>query len=318
MNSFVSALISFPTLLNIGAALWLLWWTSRRRGESKEAETTGHVWDGDLTEYNKPLPRWWLVLFVLTVLFGLVYLALYPGLGDFAGARRWSQIEQYEAQSRGAEAVLARTFAPYEKASVDALSKDASAVRVGRNLFLNNCAGCHGSDGRGALGFPNLADKDWMWGGAADTVLASIRDGRAGMMPGWRQVIGDEGVENVLAYVMSLSGRTLPAGNAEAGKTKFAETCAACHGADGRGNPLLGAPNLADNVWLHGGSLATIRQTIAQGRQGQMPAHLERLGETRTKLVAGYVLSLGPREPLAAMHAGPSDTTSQMAAANEP
>jgi cytochrome c oxidase cbb3-type subunit 3 len=295
MSPLTSALISIPTLLNIAAALLLLWWTSRRRGdESKPTETTGHVWDGDLTEYNKPLPRWWLVLFVLTVVFGLGYLVVYPGLGNFLGVKKWTQVEQYEAQSRAAEAVLARTFAPYEKQDVPALETDTSALRVGRNLFLNNCAGCHGSDAGGAPGFPNLRDKDWLWGGAPDTVLATIRDGRAGVMPGWLPVLGDEGVENVLTYVMSLSGRTLPAGNATAGKQKFGEICSACHGADGRGNPLLGAPNLTDNVWLHGGALATIRATIANGRQGQMPAHLDRLGETRTKLLAAYVLSLAP------------------------
>jgi len=295
MSPLTSALITFPTLLNIAAALLLLWWTSRRRGgEAKNTETTGHVWDGDLTEYNKPLPRWWLVLFVLTVVFALGYLVVYPGLGNFVGVKKWTQVEQYEAQSRAAEAVLARTFAPYEKQDVPALEKDASALRVGRNLFLNNCAGCHGSDAGGAPGFPNLRDKDWLWGAAPDTVLTTIRQGRAGVMPGWLPVLGDEGVENVLTYVMSLSGRTLPAGNAAAGKQKFAEICAACHGADARGNPLLGAPNLTDNVWLHGGALATIRATIAHGRQGQMPAHLDRLGETRTKLLAAYVLSLAP------------------------
>lgn len=297
MSPLTSALITIPTLLNIAAALLLLWWTSRRRGESKQSETTGHVWDGDLSEYNKPLPRWWLVLFVVTVVFGLLYLVLYPGLGNFLGVKKWSQIEQYEAQSRAAEAVLARTFAPYEKQNVQALENDASALLVGRNLFLNNCAGCHGSDAGGAPGFPNLRDKDWQWGGAPDAVLTTVRDGRAGVMPGWLPVLGEEGVENVLAYVMSLSGRKLPAGNVDAGKQKFAEICSACHGAEGRGNPVLGAPNLTDNVWLHGGALATIRSTIANGRQGQMPAHLDRLGETRTKLLAAYVLSLGGEAP---------------------
>jgi cytochrome c oxidase cbb3-type subunit 3 len=284
---------TIPTLLNIAAVVWLLWWTSRRRGGDTQTETTGHVWDGDLREYNNPLPRWWLGLFVLTVVFGLVYLALYPGLGHFKGAKNWSEIAQYEAQSREAEAVLARTFAPYEKASLAALTHDDTALRVGKNLFLNNCAGCHGSDARGAPGFPNLTDADWLWGSAPDTVLTTIRDGRTGVMPAWKPVLGDEGVEDMLTYVMSLSGRKLPAGNAAAGKQKFAEICAACHGADGKGNPLLGAPNLTDSVWLHGGALKTIRETIAYGRQGQMPAHLERLGEVRTKLLAAYVLSLG-------------------------
>lgn len=294
MSSFVSALITFPTLLNIGAALWLLWWTSRNRGEEKAPETTGHVWDGDLTEYNKPLPRWWLVLFVLTVVFGVAYLLLYPGLGNFAGARKWTQIEQYEQQSREADAVLARTFSPYEKKSVQELEVDPLAVRYGRSLFLNNCAGCHGSDAGGAPGFPNLTDKDWLWGGAPDTVLASVQNGRTGVMPGWAPILGKQGVENVLAYVMSLSGRKVLNADAEAGAKTFAQTCIACHGPDAHGNPALGAPNLADNAWLYGGSIDTVRQTIANGRQGQMPPHLERLGEVRTKLVAAYVLSAGP------------------------
>jgi len=297
VTSLTSALITIPTLLNIAGVVWLLWWTSRRRGgqtkSAAEPETTGHVWDGDLREYNNPLPRWWLGLFVGTVIFGLIYLAVYPGLGRFQGTKSWSSVAQYEAQSRQADVVLAHTFAPYEKVPLDALEHDAAGIRVGKNLFLNNCAGCHGSDARGAPGFPNLTDKDWLWGGAPDTVLTSIREGRTGMMPAWKPVLGDDGVENVLTYVMSLSGRKLPAGDAAAGKQKFAEICAACHGADGKGNPQLGAPNLTDSVWLHGGALATIRQTIAYGRQGQMPAHLERLGAVRTKLLAAYVLSLG-------------------------
>ena len=296
MTSFTSALITIPTLLNIAGVMWLLWWTSKRRdqdGQSAQPDTTGHVWDEDIREYNNPLPRWWLGLFVLTVVFGLGYLALYPGLGTYAGAKQWTGVAQYEEQSRRAEATLARTFAPYEKQPVAALEHNVGALRIGRNLFLNNCAACHGSDARGAPGFPNLTDRDWLWGGDAELVLTTIRDGRVGMMPGWKPVLGDEGVENVLAYVMSLSGRTSSTGNVAAGKQKFGEICVACHGADGHGNPLLGAPNLTDKTWLHGGAPATIRATIANGRQGQMPAHLERLGEVRTKLVAAYVLSLG-------------------------
>jgi cytochrome c oxidase cbb3-type subunit 3 len=301
VSDFVSALISVPTLVNIAAVLWLLWWTSRRRGEAGKAdhapaETTGHVWDGDLTEYNKPLPRWWLGLFIATVIFGLVYLALYPGLGNYAGAKRWTQEGQHRAQSEKADALLARALAPFENASIETLMQDPDAIRRGRNVFLNNCAGCHGSDGRGAPGFPNLADDDWLWGNAPETVLASIQQGRMGVMPAWAPVLGAAGVEDTLAYVMSLSGRKLPAGNVAAGKQRFAEVCSACHGADGRGNPLLGAPNLTDNVWLYGGSVAAVRDSIAKGRQGQMPAHGDLLGETRTKLLAAYVLSLSAEQ----------------------
>jgi len=310
MTPVASVFVIVVTLLNIAGAMWLLWSTSRRRGTEAKAETTGHVWDGDLSEYNNPLPRWWLWLFILTVVFGLVYLALYPGLGNFRGTRGWSEVEQYEAQSRAAEAVLARTFAPFEKTPLVALSKDTNALRIGRNLFLNNCATCHGSDARGAPGFPNLTDQDWLWGGDPDTVLTSIREGRTGVMMAWKPVLGDEGVEDVLAYVMSLSGRALPAGNVANGKLKFTQICSACHGMDAHGNQQLGAPNLTDPIWLNGGSLAAVRETIANGRQGQMPAHLERLGETRTKLLAAYVLSLGGAQAQRPVQAAAAAVTS--------
>jgi cytochrome c oxidase cbb3-type subunit 3 len=282
---------------NIGGVAWLLWWTRRQRGPmaTEPKETTGHVWDGDLRELNNPLPRWWLWLFVLTVLFGLIYLALYPGLGNFAGLKGWTQIEQYRRQTEQAEAVLARTFAPYEKQPVAALVSDPDAVRIGRNLFLNNCATCHGSDARGAPGFPNLADADWQWGGEAETIMESIANGRMGVMPGWGQVLRASEIENVLAYVRSLSGRTVLSGDIAQGKRKFGALCASCHQADGSGNPVLGAPNLTDSVWLHGGGIDAIRESIVNGRQGVMPAHLERLGEVRVKLLTAYVLSLDER-----------------------
>ena len=285
--------VAVITLLNIAAVLVLLAVTSKRRGKtSGPVETTGHVWDDDLTELNTPLPRWWLWLFVITVIFGLVYLALYPGLGNFKGTKDWSEVKQYEAQSRQAEALLARAFKPYEAASVQQLEHDQAALKIGRNLFLNNCAGCHGSDARGAPGFPNLTDGDWLYGGAEDTVLESIRNGRAGVMPAWGSALGSQGTEDVLAYVLSLSGRAVPAGDPATGKQKFEQTCVACHGPDARGNPQMGAPNLTDSTWLHGGSVAAVRETIEKGRHGEMPAHFERLGETRAKLVAAYVLSL--------------------------
>lgn len=293
MSTTTSLFIAIVTLANIAGLVWLLWWTRKRRDEAPVGETTGHVWDDDLREYNNPLPRWWLGLFLITVVFGLVYLVLFPGLGNFGNVRGWSQIEQYERQSEQAESVLARTFAPFEQRSVQELMSDPEALRIGRNLFLNNCATCHGSDGRGAPGFPNLADNDWLWGGDPEMVLASIRDGRAGVMMPWGQVLGAQGVEDVLAYVLSLSGRRISSGNAAVGERKFAELCVACHGPDARGNPQLGAPNLTDSTWLYGGSIAAVRDSIEKGRQGQMPAHLDRLGETRTRLLAAYVLSLG-------------------------
>ena len=293
-----SLFIIVLTVANIAGALWLLWWTRRSPGEGASTEhTTGHVWDEDLRELNNPLPRWWLWLFILTVIFAVVYLALYPGLGTWRGTLGWTSQSEHAAQSKLNAARIEQALAPYAALDVRQLAANPAALNVGRNLFLNNCATCHGSDGGGAPGFPNLTDKDWLYGGDPDTVLATISNGRAGVMPAWGEALGTSGVEDMLAYVMSLSGRKLDAGDARAGGAKFAVLCAACHGADGRGNAALGAPNLTDGIWLHGGSLATVRATIQHGRAGTMPAHAARLGETRVKLLEAYVLSLGALPP---------------------
>jgi cytochrome c oxidase cbb3-type subunit III len=271
-----------------------LWWTRRSPGEAgASSETTGHVWDEDLRELNNPLPRWWLWLFIITVAFGGVYLALYPGLGSFDGTLKWTSRNEHAAQSLANAQRIEAALAPYAQQSVAQLASDDGALGIGRNLFLNNCAACHGSDGGGAPGFPNLTDGDWLWGKDADTLVATIADGRTGVMPAWGDALGARGVEDVLNHVFSLQGRKLPTGDTRAGGVKYAELCAACHGVDGRGNPLMGAPNLTDGVWLHGGAIATVRETIEKGRTGAMPAHAARLGATRIKLLAAYVLSLG-------------------------
>ena len=293
MSPAVSAFIVILTVLNTVAAVGLLVWMRKRRGEAgRTTDTTGHVWDGDLREYNNPLPRWWLWLFVLSVLFAVVYVVLYPGLGNFRGILGWSQVQQFEQmqaqQERQAQTILAR-FSGRDPMD---LASDPAAVAIGRNLFANNCAACHGSDGRGATGFPNLTDGDWLWGGDAETVLTSIAQGRMGIMAPWQEVLGDQGVDDVTAHVMSLSGRKAASGDAAAGQAQYAMYCVACHGPDGRGNMAVGAPNLTDNIWLHGGSEAKISETIALGRQNNMPAQEARLGDTRTRLLAAYVLSL--------------------------
>jgi cytochrome c oxidase cbb3-type subunit 3 len=308
MTTGQSLFIIILTVGNIAGALWLLWWTRRTPGEGSTTEhTTGHVWDEDLTELNNPLPRWWLWLFIITVVFAVVYVVLYPGLGTWRGTLGWTSQAEHAADARLNAARIEKTLAPYAVRTVGELTTDNAALGIGRNLFLNNCATCHGSDGGGAPGFPNLTDKDWLWGGDPDTVLATISQGRVGVMPPWGEALGSRGVEDVLAYVMSLSGRKLEAGDLGAGRQKFAELCSACHGADGRGNPLMGAPNLTDGTWLHGGSLGAVRETIAKGRTGTMPAHLARLGETRVKLLAAYVLSLGRAEPQTVAATGSAD-----------
>jgi cytochrome c oxidase cbb3-type subunit 3 len=294
MSTGLDLFVVILTLANIFAAVWLLWWMRKRRGESATTtDTTGHVWDGDLQEYNNPLPRWWLWLFLLTVVFSLVYFALYPALGSVKGTLGWTQQKQWEQmqadQERKARLVLAR----FHGVPLEDLARDVEALRIGRNLFANNCAACHGSDGGGAMGFPNLTDNDWLWGGEPETIRTTIHEGRVGAMPGWEAVLGARGVENVVAYVLSLSGRPSAAGNAAEGRAQFELLCSACHGADGRGMTAVGAPNLTDNIWLHGGSVEMIRKVVANGVNNAMPAQGERLGEERVRLLTAYVMSLG-------------------------
>jgi cytochrome c oxidase cbb3-type subunit 3 len=301
MSPAVSIFIIVLTVLNTVAAVWLLVWMRKRRGEAERtSDTTGHVWDGDLREYNNPLPRWWLWLFVLSVVFAVVYVALYPGLGNMRGVLGWSQVKEWQQmqaqQERQAQTILAR-FAERDPLE---LAAEPAAVAIGRNLFANNCAACHGSDGRGSTGFPNLTDADWLWGGDAETVRTSIAQGRMGIMAPWQEVLGDQGVGDVSAYVMTLSGRKASAGDAAVGAAQYATYCVACHGSDGRGNMAVGAPDLTDGIWLHGGSEARIRETIALGRQNNMPAQESRLGDTRIRLLAAYVLSLGEGPRVAA------------------
>jgi len=295
MTPLVGILVAVVSLANIAALVMLLAGLRRRPGETAgSGQTTGHVWDEDLRELNNPLPRWWLWLFILTVVFGLGYLVVYPGLGNYKGTSGWSSERQLKEQNVAAEAVLARTFAPFERQAVTALARNPDALRVGRNLFVNNCATCHGSDARGAPGFPNLTDKDWLFGGSPEAIVQTISYGRTSIMPAWFDALGGQaGVEDTLKYVLSLSGRAVPAGDIDNGRQKFAAICSACHGPDGRGNQALGAPNLTDPIWLNGGAVATVRESIAKGRHAEMPAQLERLGETRVKLLAAYVLSLG-------------------------
>jgi cytochrome c oxidase cbb3-type subunit 3 len=313
MNPVVAVVVTVLTLANIAGLVLLLVSVRRRRGEvAGTGETTGHVWDEDLQELNNPLPRWWLWLFILTVVFGLGYLVVYPGLGNYAGTAGWSSQRQHLDQMQKANAVLARTLAPFEHQTVTALATNADALRVGRNLFMNNCAACHGSDARGAPGFPNLTDKDWLFGGTPEAIVQTISYGRTSVMPAWHDVLGgDAGVEDVLAYVLSLSGRHVPAGDVASGRARFSTICVACHGPDGRGNQVLGAPNLTDSIWLNGGAIATVRETISHGRQAAMPAQLERLGETRVKLLAAYVISLGGADPPANGQVASSTSVSQ-------
>lgn len=272
---------------------WLLHWTkgvSNRKGN--EIGSTGHVWDHDLVELNAPLPRWWLHLFNITIVYGFVYFALYPGLGNVGGLLGWTQLSQYQEEIVQADEQQQAVFAQFKSMSSEQLIASPEAIQIGRRLFANNCAMCHGSDGRGAPGFPNLADDDWLYGSSYEQILASITSGRQGLMPPLGEVLGEQGVLETAVYVQQLAGQKADSVLAAAGKSRYDMMCVACHGPDGRGNQALGAPNLTNNIWLYGGSPDTIMQTIRQGRNGNMPAHEKLLNEDRRRLLAAYVAGL--------------------------
>jgi cytochrome c oxidase cbb3-type subunit 3 len=300
MTSGWSLFVIVLTLANILACVWLLWWSAKPKhaGEKIDGQTdTGHVWDQDLREWNNPLPRWWLWVFYITVVFGLLYLVLYPGLGNFAGTTRWTQSEQYSREVERVEARAAELLAPFAAMSITDLAANDQAMATAHNLFQNNCAQCHGSDGGGARGFPNLTNADWQWGGDPDAIVQTITNGRVAAMPPWGEVLGPQGVDAVIAYVQQLSGQQADPALAAAGATHFQTVCIACHGPDGKGMAAVGAPNLTDGIWLYSGDAAAIREAVTKGRNNQMPAFGERLGEQRVRLLAAYVLKLSGQVP---------------------
>ena len=286
MTSFWSLFIGSITFVSIAALVWLLIATAR-----SDASSTGHVWDEDLTENNNPLPRWWLGLFLITVLFSALYLAFYPGFGANEGTLGWSSTGEVNHELAEANAKLDSLFAQFRDKPIETLESDPKAIEIGHNVFVNNCAACHGSDARGAKGYPNLTDGDWLYGGSSDQVLTTISKGRGGVMPAWGAALGDQGVDEVANYVLSLSGRKVDAKLAEAGKARFATMCIACHGPDGKGNIALGAPNLTDDIWLYGSSLEDVKTSIRNGRDGKMPTWDALLGPDRVRLVAAWVLA---------------------------
>jgi len=296
VSGFWSLFVAGVTLVSIAACALLLFSMSRRRAAS-DADTTGHVWDEDLGEYNNPLPRWWIWLFVITIVFGLVYLWFYPGLGTWRGATQWSSAGQYAEEMKVAEAQYGPLYAKFASADLKTLSQSPEARVVGQKLFMTYCTQCHSSDARGARGFPNLTDADWLYGGDPETIKATIMNGRNGMMPPMGAAVGDaEAIRDVANYVRSLSGLAHDADRAKRGQPKFATICAACHGPEGKGNPMIGAPNLTDKVWLYGSSEGTIVETITKGRSNVMPAHKDFLGEPRVHLLAAYVYGLSHRD----------------------
>jgi cytochrome c oxidase cbb3-type subunit 3 len=293
ISGFWSVYIAALTVVSLVACGVLLWKLSTARlPAGQKADVTGHVWDGDLAEYNNPLPRWWIWLFYITLVFAVVYLALYPGLGSFPGMLKWTSHDQYVGEQTQAKEKYEPLYAKYAAMSIPDVAADPQAREIGQRLFLNNCAQCHASDARGGKGFPNLTDNDWLYGGDPDTIVASITNGRSGMMPPWSKVLGDAGVKDLAHYVLSLAGKTHDELRASNGKLLFQTNCVVCHGPEGKGNPALGAPNLTDDIWLYGGGESTLVETIGNGRNGVMPAWGEFLGPEKVHILAGYVYGL--------------------------
>nr|WP_315236690.1 cytochrome-c oxidase, cbb3-type subunit III [uncultured Albidiferax sp.] len=291
-SNFWSLFVAGISVVSIAACLLLLWITARKKVPFQSDNTTGHVWDEDLREMNNPLPIWWVGLFILTVLFSIGYLVVYPGLGSYKGTLGWTQVGEYEGEVTEANQALAPLYANFTALPPEKLAGNAQAMAVGERLFMNNCAQCHGSDARGSKGFPNLADADWLHGGGTDKIKETVTQGRTGQMPPMAAAVGTpDDVKNVANYVLSLSGSPHDSLRAALGKSKFG-VCAACHGVGGKGNPALGAPNLSDDIWLHGWGEEAIVAMVNNGKTNQMPAQQGKLTEAQIHVLTSYVWGL--------------------------
>jgi cytochrome c oxidase cbb3-type subunit 3 len=301
MSDFTSSFWPiFITVISVGGVIGcalLLWLTSKIKASSPNGDNTnGHVWDETLREMNNPLPRWWVWMFIITIVFSLFYFAAYPAIGTYAGKLGWTQVNQYEQEMEAANKTIAPLYAKFAAMPVEELAVNAEAKAIGERIFMNNCSQCHGSDAHGSRGFPNLTDKDWIYGGSPEKIAETLTNGRVGMMPPMAAAVGTEDdVKNVANYVLSLSNSDHDATRAAAGKEKFA-VCAACHGADGTGNQSIGAPNLADNIWLHGAGEEAIIKRINEGKVNQMPAQGAKFTPEQIHVLAAYVWGLSNSE----------------------
>ncbi len=293
-SNFWNVYIAVIVLLSFLGLAWLLFSQNKAKtNQSGQNDTMGHSWD-DIEEYNNPLPRWWFYLFILTMIFGAGYLFAYPGLGDYKGSLKWTSKNQYEGEVKAATAKFQPVYDKFAKMSIEQVAADPQAQRIGQNLFNTYCIQCHGSDAKGNKGFPNLTDKDWLWGGKPDQIHETIKNGRIAAMPAWGPILGEERVKDTTHYVMALSGKQHDAERAARGKVLYAgppANCFTCHGPDGKGVLGLG-PNLTDDTWLWGGSEKAITETITSGRNNQMPAWNNFLDDSKLHIMTAYVWGL--------------------------
>lgn len=293
MSEFWSLWIIVLTVASIVLITWILF-ANRTKSAGDAEKTTGHEYDG-ITELDNPLPAWWFYLFVITIVWSVGYLIFYPGMGNYEGVLKWTQLSQHEERVSAAEARYGSIRDDYLKLSIEEVAQDPAALKMGMRMFQNNCAQCHGADARGSYGFPNLTDDAWQWGGTADAIKTTLVGGRQAAMPAWGGIINDEGISQTTHYVRSLSGLEHDAAKVEAGKAVYQTYCVACHGPDGTGNQALGSPNLTDDVWLYGNSLEQISHGLRAGRQGAMPAFGTQLSDSKIHILSAYVYSLRDR-----------------------
>ncbi|WP_374241492.1 cytochrome-c oxidase, cbb3-type subunit III [Zoogloea sp.] len=291
VSGFWNAYVMVLVFLSIAFCVFVLVSNNKAR-TSGPVGLHDHIWDETLQEYNNPLPRWWMYMFWITIIFAISYLAMYPGFGNNQGKLGWSSGGQWEAEQKAAAEKYGPIFAKFRTMDLNAVAGDKEANAMGQRLFLTYCAQCHGADAKGAKGFPNLTDSDWLYGGEPETIKTTLLGGRQGMMPPFGPALGADGVKDVANYVRSLSGLAHDSLRAQRGKELFAQNCVACHGPEAKGTQALGAPNLTDKTWLYGSAEATIIETVTNGRSNQMPAFKEFLGEDKVHLLAAYVLSL--------------------------
>ncbi len=290
MTSFWSLWIIVLTTITLVGITWILL-GNRKSGQKPTEETTGHAADG-IEEYNNPLPAWWFYMFVLTIVWAVGYLIIYPGMGNYPGLIGWTQVGQYDKEVAVADEKYRAVRDRYLALPIEEIASDPAVRKMGMRMFSNNCAQCHGGDARGSYGFPNLTDTDWLYGGTPADIKTSITAGRRGAMPAWGSVIGEQGVTNVTAYIQSINGRDADTAQLKAGEKVFQTYCVACHGADATGNTAMGAPNLKNGIWLYGGSAEQISHSIRGGRNGEMPAHADTLSDDKIHIIAAYVYGL--------------------------
>lgn len=289
MTSFWSGWIIILTSITLILITALLF--ANRKRTAIDEKTTGHQYDG-IEEWDNPLPGWWFSMFVITILWAVGYLIVYPGMGNYPGLLGWSSTGQHQQEVAAAEETYRAVRDKYLALSVEEIYEDPAVRKMGMRIYGINCSQCHGLDAAGALGFPNLVDDDWLWGGSSESIKHTLVNGRQAVMPPWESILGNQGIEETTAFVLKLSNRNADAQQAAAGEKHYQTYCVACHGPQGKGNPLLGAPNLTNGIWLYGGSATQIAHSLRVGRNGNMPAFGEQLSEDKVHLLTAYIYGL--------------------------